>query len=444
MSTVLLAVFKDYDIAARVRSVLVQDGFPTDRVDLTATRELGRASLQPADSAHAKCVQYFRTLFGRDGEQEYPEKLAERIDSGGATLTVLPRGAIETERATQILQHAHPTEVLGHDLTIHGWEHAAARHEAAWAQYVWVEHGPDDPDCIYCRMFPPHALNKPPQIFSGMAAGAAFASAASGMAAATAAPTAPTIARPAEFQRFGIRRVGALESLVWLREGWDDLKEIRTPSLMHGILIAILGAVLLIIGSSHPYFIAAAMSGYLLIGPVMTTGVCELSRRRAAGEPLGFDESLQGIARNPQALIQFGAILAAITLVWFVASEVMLRSVLHSSGPSVPEVLWGGFTDTASREQILAYVGSGAVLALLVFATSVVTVPLIVARQASATEAMLGSIRATFHNIPAMLIWAGIIVVLTTIGFMTLLLGMVIIAPLLGHATWHAYRRLIE
>jgi uncharacterized membrane protein len=441
MSTVLLAVFKDYDVAARVRSVLVQDGFPTDRVDLTATRELGRASLQPADSPHAKCVQYFRTLFGREGEQEYPEKLADRIDDGGATLTVLPRGAIETERATQILQHAHPTEVLGHDLTIHGWEHAAARHESAWAQYVWVEHGPNDPDCIYCRLFPPHALSAGPKFFTGMQTGAAFASSVS----PAPAPVIPAVReRPAVFLQFGIRRVPALASLQWLSKGWDDLKTIRTPSLMHGILIATLGAILLIVGSSHPYFIAAAMSGYLLIGPLMTTGVCELSRRRAAGEPLGFDESLQGVARNPLGLLQFGALLAAITFVWFVASEVMLRSVLHSNGPAVPEVLWGGFTDTASREQILAYLGSGAVLALIVFATSVITIPLIIDRQARATEAMWASVRATFRNLPAMLIWAAIIVALTAIGFMTLLLGMVIIAPLLGHATWHAYQDLVE
>jgi uncharacterized membrane protein len=88
-------------------------------------------------------------------------------------------------------------------------------------------------------------------------------------------------------------------------------------------------------------------------------------------------------------------------------------------------------------------VGCGAVLAGIVFAMSVVAVPLIIDRHASASEAIRASIRATLTNLPAMLIWAGLIVGLTVIGFVTLLIGMVVIAPLLGYATWHAYQDLI-
>jgi uncharacterized membrane protein len=441
MSTVLLALFDDYEIAERVREVLVQDGFPTDRVEVTASCEMGRASLQPADSPHGKCVQYFRALFESEADRDYPEMLAQRIENGAAAVTVLPRGAIETARATQIIQHAHPADVLGRDLTEHGWEHAAARRDSAWAQHVWLEHSPNDPDCIYCRLFPEQAV-KPAPHYSATETGSTFTPAVGLHFAA--APAASIPARTAEFLRIGVRRVRALKSLEWLSRGWDDLWSIRSPSLMHGILIAALGAVLLTLGSSHPYFVVAAVSGYLLFGPIMATGLCELSRRRAAGEPLGFDDSLQGVMRNPQALLKFGAILAAVTFVWFVASEVMLRSVLQLSGPTTGEVLWGGFTETASRAQIIAYVGSGAVLAALVFAVSVVSVPLIIDRQASATEAVWGSLKATLSNIPAMLVWSALIVVLTAFGFLTLLLGMIVVAPLLGHATWHAYRELVE
>ncbi len=80
--------------------------------------------------------------------------LAQHIDHGAATITVHPRGAIETARATEILQQAHPTEVIGHDLAKHGWNHAAAKHGGSyWIQHVWVEPSPDT-DCIYCRLFP--------------------------------------------------------------------------------------------------------------------------------------------------------------------------------------------------------------------------------------------------------------------------------------------------
>jgi uncharacterized membrane protein len=240
-----------------------------------------------------------------------------------------------------------------------------------------------------------------------------------------------------------VRRVPKERAREWLRHGWDDLKHLRMASLGHGVLIAMMGAVLLSVGSTHPYFIAAAISGYLLVGPIMTVGACELSRRRAAGESTSFDDSLDALARNPRGLLQFGGILAVIAVVWFAASEVMLRSVLDISGPSFAEALWGGFTDTGSRAEVLAYLASGAVLAAIVFTVSVVAVPLIIDRRASAAAAMWVSIKATLANPSAMLLWGGLIVALTLGGFLTLLVGMIVVTPLLGHATWHAYKDLV-
>jgi uncharacterized membrane protein len=119
----------------------------------------------------------------------------------------------------------------------------------------------------------------------------------------------------------------------------------------------------------------------------------------------------------------------------------LLQSVFAASTPSLAVALWGG--PQALNPQLLSYVGSGAVLAGIVFAVSVVAVPLIIDRHASASEAIRTSIRAVLANIPAMLLWAALIVVMTAIGFLTLLIGMVFIAPLLGYATWHAYRDLV-
>lgn len=241
-----------------------------------------------------------------------------------------------------------------------------------------------------------------------------------------------------------IRHVPALQSVIWLRQGWHDLRQIGWPSLAHGALIVTTGWVLLGIGSAHLYLIAAAVTGYLLVGPIMTTGLCELSRRRAAHEPAGFDDSLEAVTRNPASLAQFGAVLAAIAVVWLVASQVMLSEVLSASGPSWDVLLWGSFTGAIDRSQALAYIGSGAVLAAIVFTLSVVTVPLIIDRGAGTVDALCASARATLRNLPAMLVWSGLIVALTAVGFATMLAGMIVIAPLLGHATWHAYRDLVR
>src|SRR5882757_9716014 len=92
MSAVLLAVFNDYEAASRVRTALVRDGLPTDRVELTAVCEPGRAALQPAESSHDRFMQYYRTLFKSDDDFPYIEALTERIDCGAATVYALGQG----------------------------------------------------------------------------------------------------------------------------------------------------------------------------------------------------------------------------------------------------------------------------------------------------------------------------------------------------------------
>ena len=240
-----------------------------------------------------------------------------------------------------------------------------------------------------------------------------------------------------------VRHVPALQSIEWLRRGWDDLRHFRSASLSQGAMIAILGAVLLILFSTHAYLFAAAVTGYLLVGPIMTTELCGLSRRRELGQP-GADESEQPGTRDSRSLFRFGAILGSLALIWFIASATMLQTALHVATPSLGVALWGSFTDAMSRPELLGYIVSGAVLAAIVFSLSVVAVPLIIDRHASATDAMWTSVRVTFANLPAMLVWAALIVAVTALGFVTLLVGMVVVAPLLGHATWHAYRDLVR
>lgn len=239
-----------------------------------------------------------------------------------------------------------------------------------------------------------------------------------------------------------IRSVPLRQPLEWLSRGWQDVREIGKPGLAHGVLIAVLGAVLLILGSTHLYLTAAAVTGYLLVGPVMTTGLCELARRREARERLGFDESLQALSRNPQGLMHFAGVLALVALLWFVFSAVVLETALNASVPSLSVAVWGG-AGALGMAQLLGYIGSGALLAAFVFSVSVVAVPLMIDRHASASDAIRASVRATFANLPAMLVWSSLIVAVTAIGFITLLVGMVLVAPLLGYATWHAYRDLV-
>jgi hypothetical protein len=154
MSAVLLAVFGEYRDAERVRTRLVSDGFPTDRVELTASAEPGRAGLHPASSKRAKFAQYFRVLLDQDSEREFADALAERVEGGNAaTIAVHPRGAIETARAAEILQGEGATEVVAHDLEKQTFEYAASRGDGYWVRHFMLDN-PTGADCIYCRLFP--------------------------------------------------------------------------------------------------------------------------------------------------------------------------------------------------------------------------------------------------------------------------------------------------
>ena len=132
MSAVLVAIFNEYKVAERVRVKLVRDGFPTDRVELTAGCEPGRAGLGPADSPHGRFVQYFRVLFTFEDERHYAEQLAKCVDSGDATITVHPRGSMETARATQILGNAGAALLLSHDLAKQPLRPLAANRPRPW------------------------------------------------------------------------------------------------------------------------------------------------------------------------------------------------------------------------------------------------------------------------------------------------------------------------
>lgn len=239
-------------------------------------------------------------------------------------------------------------------------------------------------------------------------------------------------------------RVRFYRPLVWLRDGWRDMRRHWGASLGYGALIVALGWTLLVFCGTHPYFIAAAISGFLLVGPLMSAGLCEMSRRYSLGQPADFDDSLDGFVRNAPALFEFGVILAICAVVWFGVSALLLGTVFHIAAPDMRETLYRGFLDSANRSQVLSYIVIGGVLATGVFSVSVVAIPLIIDRHASAGQAMRASVNAVLHNIPAMILWSGLILALTIIGYAPLLTGLLIIAPLLGHATWHAYQGMIR
>jgi uncharacterized membrane protein len=240
-----------------------------------------------------------------------------------------------------------------------------------------------------------------------------------------------------------VRNVPVSRPFVWLLDGWDDLLHHRGASLAYGLLVSFLGALILAYGG-HPLFIAAVCLGFLLVGPMFTAGLCELSRCRDEGLVADFQSSLLPLRQCRSSLVGVAETLALLALIWFVISGFFYSAMVGDIAPSLETSMWGGIAEQLNDSQWIAYILIGLVLAAVVFALSVVTIPMIIERHVDASTAMRMSLRVTMRDFPAMLVWAALIAGLIIIGFATSLWGMVVIFPLLGHATWRAYKELVE
>jgi uncharacterized membrane protein len=230
--------------------------------------------------------------------------------------------------------------------------------------------------------------------------------------------------------------------------GWEDLLHHRSASLAYGLLVSVLGALILAYGQ-HPIFIAAVCVGFLLVGPLITAGLCELSRCRDHGEVADFQSSLLPLKRNRNSLLGVAETLSLLSFIWFALSGALYLGLVGSVAPPLETTMWGDTAGQINNSQFMAYIAVGLILAavvfaLSVFALSVVTIPMIVDRHVDARTAMRMSLRVTVRDFPAMLVWAGLIATLIVIAFATSLLGMIVIFPLLGHASWRAYKELVE
>jgi len=241
-----------------------------------------------------------------------------------------------------------------------------------------------------------------------------------------------------------VHHVAWSRPFAWLALGWRDVWLHPAASLQHGVLIAAFWLLLLVVAGTHPYAIAALISGFMLIGPVLASGLCELSRRQQTGESLTFGASVEGISANSGSLMRFSAVLATLTVLWFVGSVILLDVVLQRPEPSLGDIQYSGFLSAWNTSELVDYLAIGGALALVVLALSVVAVPLMLDRRTGAAEAIRTSVRATAHNLPAMLVWSVLLVVLVGLGFASALLGLVVIVPVMGHATWHAYRDMVD
>ncbi len=239
-----------------------------------------------------------------------------------------------------------------------------------------------------------------------------------------------------------IRIVALGAPFRWLAAGWRDFRAHPLPSLFYGACFALMGFLIYFVFGRAYQYVSALVTGFFLVGPFLAIGLYDLSWRLEQGKPAWLAPTLDAWRPNVGAVGMFALVLGVILLVWARASLVVFALFFTYDMPD----LQGFLSQVLSFEHVeflLAYVCVGGFFAVLVFAISVVSVPMMLDRNTDGIVAALTSLRAFTANVPAMIVWGLVIVVLTAAGFATWFVGLAVAVPVIGHATWHAYRELV-
>ena len=241
--------------------------------------------------------------------------------------------------------------------------------------------------------------------------------------------------------------------LQWLALGSRDLLRCGCLSLAHGALLAVVGLALMVLGYRHFWLLAGAFSGFLVVAPVLATSLYAMSRAIEHGGTIGWQllrdtwlswqQSRFVESGGYWCLVRFGLLLALAGTGWVMTSAALITLLAPAPINSPVDFLRHV---VAAHDNFLfeAWLAMGGVLAAPIFASSVVAMPLLLERRTNLLVAVLTSWRVVLANPGPMSLWAAVIMTLVLVGFATAMLGLIVVIPLLGHASWHAYRALVN
>ena len=241
----------------------------------------------------------------------------------------------------------------------------------------------------------------------------------------------------------GVRTIDAGAPFRWLARGWADFRATGYRAAFYGVLFVLMGLLIELIYATRWQLTMALTAGFFLVGPFVCTGIYELSRQRERGEAADLGASMSCWTRNLGGVAFFAAVLTFAMIVWARVSVVLFALFSTAEFPTVQSMI-AQIMSLSNLEFVLVWVGVGFVFASLVFSITVVSIPLLLDRGGDTMMAIFASARALYLNPGPLYLWAVLIVVLIGASLALWFVPLVLTAPLIGHATWHAYRDLIE
>ncbi len=247
---------------------------------------------------------------------------------------------------------------------------------------------------------------------------------------------------------FVIRKIGLSDLSEALRLGWEDFKAVPSHAIILCVIYPVLGLALFrtVLGYSVLPLLFPLAAGFTLVGPFAALGLYELSRRRERGEEAAAWDAVH-VLRAPSfgAMLELGTLLLVLFIVWIAAADaIYIATFGHAPAASIPDFATRVLMTPQGWSLIIVGCGVGFLFAVVALCVSVVSFPLMLDRHATAIDAIRTSLQAVRKNLFAMAAWGLIVAVLLVIGSLPFFVGLAIVLPVLGHATWHLYRKVVE
>jgi len=240
-----------------------------------------------------------------------------------------------------------------------------------------------------------------------------------------------------------VKDIEMMRPLHWLALAWRDMERCPTAGVTHGLILAIMGGSLFWFARDEFWWIAAMLSACMIVAPLLAVGLYEISRRLERGEEATLTDAFRIWTGGDKRLIHFGLLLALSSAGWLLCSAALVHWILPASVHTPAD-----FLRLVVLQPTLGlfemWVLMSALIAAPMFASTVVTIPLLLEHPSlTLAQAVFTSWRVVAMNPFAMACWAGLLCLFTTLGIGSAFLGLLAIVPILGHASWHAYRDLV-
>lgn len=243
-----------------------------------------------------------------------------------------------------------------------------------------------------------------------------------------------------------VRKLELDQPWSWLRKGWQDCLKTPQVSFTYGVLAAITGYIITwgLFAFDTPYLVLPFIAGFLIVGPILAVGLYEASRRSEAGEGTTLQQAFGAFKRNTSQIALMGMALLLLMIFWARMAAILFFLYFGMEPPDFANLFVATFLSATTWPFLVIGTTIGAGFAFFAFAISVVSIPLLLDRpEANIIEAIATSVRAVQANFLPLLFWGGLIVVFSLAGLITLYLGLIVTLPLIGHASWHAYRDIV-